>query len=327
MSWFQPCPLEPTYKFELIGLLVSLAVYNGLTLPVTFPLALYRKLLDMPVTKLDHIRDGWPGLSKGLATLLNWTDGNVEDVFMRSYVFSVETPTTTIFVDMQQTGREDTWPSADDKDLLKTKSGTPSNSAGFKEMSKNQREPCVVLSKALENGSNSWMPVESAEVEPCKLDLKAQSWQSANTMKTMSIHEPGMVDDQNRERYVQDYIFWLSDRSIRPQYEAFARGFFYCLDKKALSIFTPEALQTVVEGVQGIDLDELEQTAKYENGYTAQHRVIQDFWSVVRGFSADKVRHLLEFVTASDRIPVNGVRSMMFVIQRNGTNNEVRCNV
>lgn len=45
MSWFQPGSLEPPYKFEMLGLLTSLAVYNGLTLPFSFPLALYRKLL------------------------------------------------------------------------------------------------------------------------------------------------------------------------------------------------------------------------------------------------------------------------------------------
>ncbi len=29
-------------------------------------------------------------------------------------------------------------------------------------------------------------------------------------------------------------------------------------------------------------------------------------------------RHLLEFVTASDRVPLKGLESLMFVIQRNG---------
>ena len=324
MTWFQPRSLEPLYKFELIGLLVSLAVYNGLTLPVTFPLALYHKLLDISVTDLNQIRDGWPDLFKGLASLLSWSEGNVEDVFMRSYVFSVDIPTTTIFVDMERVGREDTWPPACNGDMRKTRVDTPSEPWESQEASMNSPKTSPTSPKSSDDSIGSWVAVESSGIALSESHGMINSQKPIKKLEVPSnAYEPSMVNNENRERYVQDYIFWLTDKSIRPQYEAFARGFFYCLDKKALSVFTPEALQTVVEGIQKIDLNELEKTTKYENGYSAHHRVIEDFWSVVRGFPTDKVRRLLEFVTASDRIPVNGVRSIMFVIQRNGTNDEV----
>jgi len=76
MSWFQPGSLEPLYKFELLGLLTSLAVYNGLTLPFTFPRALYRKLLNLPVISLVHIEDGWPELTKVKYHCLSLLDTN-----------------------------------------------------------------------------------------------------------------------------------------------------------------------------------------------------------------------------------------------------------
>jgi len=105
---------------------------------------------------------------------------------------------------------------------------------------------------------------------------------------------------------------------VRLQYEAFARGFYTCLDRSALSIFTPEALKTVVEGIQEIDLEELEQHARYEGDFNPTHPLIRDFWQIVKQYSPDKKRQLLEFVTASDRVPVNGMASIMFVIQKNG---------
>ena len=85
----------------------------------------------------------------------------------------------------------------------------------------------------------------------------------------------------------------------------------------------PEALKTVVEGLEDIDVDELETTTKYDDGYTVQHRVIKDFWAIVKDFEAEKKRKLLEFVTASDRVPVNGISSIQFIIQRNGTDDKV----
>lgn len=100
MSWFSPGSLEPLYKFELIGILTSLAVYNGLTLPFTFPLALYNKLLGRPVEQIQDIQDGWPALAKGLRDLATW-EGNVENDFMRAYQFTVEAPGFTYSIDMQ----------------------------------------------------------------------------------------------------------------------------------------------------------------------------------------------------------------------------------
>jgi hypothetical protein len=41
LSYFRPGSLQPLYMFELFGLLVALAAYNGITIPVRFPLALY----------------------------------------------------------------------------------------------------------------------------------------------------------------------------------------------------------------------------------------------------------------------------------------------
>src|SRR5204862_3174591 len=81
-----------------------------LTLPVTFPKALYRKLLGLPVTDIDHIRDGWPELSKGLTNLLQWKDGDVGDVFVRTYEFSIEAFGKHINVDMLRISRNADWP-------------------------------------------------------------------------------------------------------------------------------------------------------------------------------------------------------------------------
>jgi ubiquitin-protein ligase E3 A len=42
----------------------------------------------------------------------------------------------------------------------------------------------------------------------------------------------------------------------------------------------------------------------------------------VKEFNLDLKRKLLLFVTASDRIPLNGLQSLTFVIQRNGPDSD-----
>ncbi|THC94614.1 hypothetical protein EYZ11_005902 [Aspergillus tanneri] len=306
ISWFQPCSLEPLYKFEILGLLVSIAVYNGLTLPVNFPTAFYRKLLGLKVKHLEHIEDGWPELSKGLEGLLDWQHGDVEDVFMRTYEFSFEAFGNIESVDMQKVGRDAPWPLP--SALLRTGSGHrpfPSPWSDFRRFT-DRISLSPPSSMAAEAADSYGDPMKSVDDS-----VPVQS-------PTPPAEEAALVTNANRSQFVKDYIFWLTDKSVRPQFEAFARGFYTCLDRTALSIFTPEALKTVVEGIQEIDITELEGHTRYEGGFGPDHRIIRAFWSVVREFPAEKKAQLLEFVTASDRIPVNGIPSIMFVIQKNG---------
>ncbi|GAP92482.1 putative HECT-domain-containing protein [Rosellinia necatrix] len=256
MTWFQPGSLQPEWKYELIGLLVSLAIYNGLTLPVTFPKALYRKLLGEQVTELHHIADGWPDLANGLTNLLEWNenDGAVEDVFVVTYEFS------TMML------------------------GQP-------------------VSRRMDSPQESW-PQSSLRpsAEPPSVD---------NPM------DAPLVTGDNRIAYVNDYIRYLTDVSIAPQYEAFARGFRTCLHPKSLKLLTPSLLQSIVEGEQDLDISELRRVARY-SGWDANHRTIRDFWAVVKKFDDRMRRKLLEFVTSSDRLPVGGASHIQFVIQKNG---------
>ncbi|KAI9796341.1 MAG: hypothetical protein M1833_006346 [Piccolia ochrophora] len=287
MTWFEAQSLEPLYKFELIGLLVSLAIYNGVTLPVTLPLALYRKLLGLPVEELGHIEDGWPDLYKGLKQFMDWSTGDVGDVFMRTYEFTTRAWGRTISIDMQKVKRDDPWPEPVETAIEREKS----------------REDAAV-------GAD--YPLDEAR------EIKVGDRTVLSTGD-----EAALVTNQNRDEYVKDYIYWLTDKSIRPQYDAFVRGFYACLDRKSVSIFTPETLQTVVEGTQDFDIHALEQITRYEDGYSPNHQTILDFWSILREFPAEDKRKLLEFVTASDRVPVSGVSSIQFIVQRNGPDSEV----
>lgn len=259
MAWFVPGSLVEPWKYELIGVLFSLAIYNGLTLPVTLPKALYRKLLGEPVDELHHIADGWPDLASGLTTLLEWDESNgaVEDVFARTYEFSVQSFGVPISREMHS-GYDKPWPRA-----------------------------------ALHAGST-----RAAASEENPVDAP-------------------MVTHENRSAYVSDYIRFLTDVSVRPQYAAFERGFKACLHPKALEMLNPSILQSIVEGTQEIDLAELKRHTRY-NGWDASHPTIRDFWSVVKRYDEPMKRRLLEFVTASDRVPVGGMQHVQFVIQRNG---------
>ncbi|KAJ2901629.1 putative HECT-domain-containing protein [Zalerion maritima] len=263
MAWFRPGGLEAEWKYELVGLIFSLAVYNGLTLPITFPRALYRKLLGEPVTDIHHIADGWPDLANGLTTLLEWdeNDGTVEDIFARTYEFSVETFGVHV-------SREMAWPSE-------------SASVGSKEP--------------------KWPQWHSSMAPPT----------------TGNPADAPMVTGENRNAFVSDYIKYLTNVSVAPQFASFQRGFRTVIHPKSLSLLTSPLLQNLVEGIQTIDVPELRRYARYV-GFEPSNKTIRDFWSIVKRYDERMKRKLLEFVTASDRVPVGGMKNLQFVIQKNG---------
>ncbi|TGZ84448.1 HECT-domain-containing protein [Ascodesmis nigricans] len=128
------------------------------------------------------------------------------------------------------------------------------------------------------------------------------------------------VTNENREDYVRDYISWITERSIRRQYEAFERGFFSVCSRRAISLFSPSGLKALVEGDQSafIDVDELEAVFTYEDGYSPEDRVIKYFWEVVREFTEEQKTQLLEFITSSPRVPVGGVQKLKICIGKMG---------
>lgn len=260
MTWFQPNSLEPDWKFEMIGVLFSLAVYNGITLPVTLPLALYHYLLpsEAPLRargvrpdSLGFIKDGWPELAKSFEQLLSWTDGDVGDAMMVDYAFNYEAFGQRIDHNMSEHYIRP-------EDVLTTKNS-----------------------------------------------------------------EPKLVTNKNREEFVRDYIHHLTVLSVEPQIQAFRRGFLACLQPKSLHLFSPITLRSLIEGSQNISIPDLRRITHYEEGYSATHPAISMFWDIVEQFNQDDCRHLLEFVTASDRVPVTGYDGIIFSIVRYGGEGEV----
>jgi ubiquitin-protein ligase E3 A len=51
--WFNPDSLEAGSQFQLIGMLLGLAIYNGINIPVPLPAALWKKLLGFPLRLAD----------------------------------------------------------------------------------------------------------------------------------------------------------------------------------------------------------------------------------------------------------------------------------
>ncbi|CDQ61417.1 unnamed protein product [Oncorhynchus mykiss] len=100
--WFSSWKCDNFSEFRLVGVLMGLAVYNSITLDISFPPCVYKKLLTPPVVPcdldlpvgmatltLDDLQQVMPDLSHGLAELLSY-EGNVEEDFCTTFQVSQE---------------------------------------------------------------------------------------------------------------------------------------------------------------------------------------------------------------------------------------------
>ncbi|CAJ0961459.1 unnamed protein product, partial [Mesorhabditis belari] len=79
LVWFSGNTSE-SHEFKMVGTLTALAVYNNVLVDFPFPLALYKLLLKQKVG-LDDFCELHPTEGKGLQSLLDYEEDNMEDVF------------------------------------------------------------------------------------------------------------------------------------------------------------------------------------------------------------------------------------------------------
>jgi hypothetical protein len=82
LTWFNPDCFWNDEGYNLVGILVGLAVYNNVLLDVNFPLAVYRKLLGLPLG-LEDLPDR--SVQKSMQELLDYEGEDVEDIFCLNF--------------------------------------------------------------------------------------------------------------------------------------------------------------------------------------------------------------------------------------------------
>ncbi|KAG5681672.1 hypothetical protein PVAND_011086 [Polypedilum vanderplanki] len=82
--WFAENPFEGENTYQLVGILCGLAIYNFTIINLTFPLALYKKLLG-EIPDLSDLKELDPLVWKSMQNLLEYANDDVEDVFCLSF--------------------------------------------------------------------------------------------------------------------------------------------------------------------------------------------------------------------------------------------------
>ena len=72
-----------------------------------------------------------------------------------------------------------------------------------------------------------------------------------------------------------------------------------------IAIFNEQELELLISGLPDIDVDDWKSHTEYHN-YSASSSQIQWFWRAVRSFDKEERAKLLQFVTGTSKVPLNG---------------------
>ncbi|KAL2005722.1 hypothetical protein VTN00DRAFT_10215 [Thermoascus crustaceus] len=117
------------------------------------------------------------------------------------------------------------------------------------------------------------------------------------------------VTQENKEEYVQRVVEYRLVGSVKEQLDNFLKGFHDIIPPDLISIFNEQELELLISGLPEIDVDDWKNNTEYHN-YSASSPQIQWFWRAVRSFDKEERAKLLQFVTGTSKVPLNGFKEL-----------------
>ncbi|NXO02497.1 NEDD4 ligase, partial [Rhinopomastus cyanomelas] len=135
-----------------------------------------------------------------------------------------------------------------------------------------------------------------------------------------------IVTNKNKRDYIHLVIQWRFVSRVQKQMAAFKEGFFELIPQDLIKIFDENELELLMCGLGDVDVADWKLHTKYKNGYSVNHQVIQWFWKAVLMMDSEKRIRLLQFVTGTSRVPMNGFAELygsngpqLFTVEQWGT--------
>uniref|UniRef100_A0A8K9UXB1 E3 ubiquitin-protein ligase n=1 Tax=Oncorhynchus mykiss TaxID=8022 RepID=A0A8K9UXB1_ONCMY len=107
-------------------------------------------------------------------------------------------------------------------------------------------------------------------------------------------------------------------------------GFYELIPQDLIKIFDENELELLMCGLGDVDVNDWRENTKYKNGYCPNQPVILWFWKTVLLMDAEKRIRLLQFVTGTSRVPMNGFAELygsngpqLFTIEQWGTRDKL----
>ena len=115
--------------------------------------------------------------------------------------------------------------------------------------------------------------------------------------------------EDNKQEYVRLVMEYRLTGSVSEQLQHFLQGFHDIVPAELISIFDEGELELLISGMPEIDVDDWKNNTDYIN-YNHSSPQIQWFWRAVRSFDKEEQAKLLQFITGTGKVPLNGFKEL-----------------
>ncbi|XP_078267557.1 putative E3 ubiquitin-protein ligase HERC4 [Rhinoraja longicauda] len=122
------------------------------------------------------------------------------------------------------------------------------------------------------------------------------------------------VQSHNRKLFVDKYVDYVFNESVKKHFQAFSEGFRY-VPLPVIDLFFPDELMALLQGNTMYDWPKLEESARYEVGYTGKDEAIVQFWQMFHELTQEEKKHFLTFLTGCDKVPIGGMGTLRITIR------------
>jgi len=105
LCWFSPTSFENDDQYKLLGIIIGLAIYNGIILDIRLPLACYKRLLNYHCN-LEDFREIHPQKAKSFDDILSYEGDDMEDHFCINFVVFYSEFGKTVQVPLIENGED-----------------------------------------------------------------------------------------------------------------------------------------------------------------------------------------------------------------------------
>ncbi|GLG98749.1 E3 ubiquitin-protein ligase Smurf1 [Gryllus bimaculatus] len=136
-----------------------------------------------------------------------------------------------------------------------------------------------------------------------------------NSFGVLRVHElkPGgreiVVTEDNKKEYVRLYVNYRFMRGIEQQFLALQKGFTELIPSHLLRPFDEREIELVIGGLGSIDIADWRNNTRLKH-CTTDTPVVKWFWQIVEEYSEEMRARLLQFVTGSSRVPLQGFKAL-----------------
>ncbi|XP_018424772.1 PREDICTED: E3 ubiquitin-protein ligase SMURF2 [Nanorana parkeri] len=117
------------------------------------------------------------------------------------------------------------------------------------------------------------------------------------------------VTEDTKKEYVRLYVNWRFLRGIEAQFLALQKGFNEVIPQHLLKAFDEKELELIICGLGKIDVNDWKANTRLKH-CTADSNIVKWFWKGVESFDEERRARLLQFVTGSSRVPLQGFKAL-----------------